>query len=325
MKVSVFEKFTRIVCNLSINEVLDRIRDGYYREYVTYLRTILDQGNKKKYNEYKKKLQAFTPSAIYNGGRKEENFSEYSGIMCIDYDSISPDKLKGFINMIIALPYTYACFVSPSNRGLKVLVLTSSTVETHKTVYAQLLEYYQSELGIKADQQCNDVTRLCFMSWDPNLYLSTQSSIFPSSGMSESESLPTQNSTTKKMDDTDARTFYIKEMTVCINDTEKKVNFEEGDRNNFIYRVACKCNRKGVPEFLVRELLCAKYDLDKKEILASIKSAYTNHSAEFAKYAKHANSLTNKSKENAKNNSALEKAPLEDLKDSLKETPTIPD
>ncbi|NVO12384.1 MAG: hypothetical protein HXX16_20690, partial [Bacteroidales bacterium] len=328
MKVSVFKKFTRVVGNLPINEVLDRIRNGYYSENVTYLRAILDQGNNDKYDEDKKKLDAFTPSAIFKGGRKEKYLSEYTGIMCVDFDfdTITPDKLQAFRNIIIALPFTYACFVSPSNRGLKVLVLTGSTLETHKTVYVQLQDYYQSKTGTEADKNCKDVTRLCFMSWDPDLYLNSQSSIFTSSGESKNQLLAKENYNVIKMEDNDdTRPFYTKVMACCIEATEKIISYKEGNRNNFIYQVACKCNRKGVPEILVQELLCAKYDLGKEEICATIKSAYTNNSAEFAKYAKHANSIAKKSKENDKYISAVEKAPLEDLKDSLKETPTIPD
>jgi hypothetical protein len=62
------------------------------------------------------------------------------------------------------------CFVSPSGNGLKVFIEVDTGMEHHDTAYQQVQKYYEDATGLKADSSCKDITRLCFMSYDPNLY-----------------------------------------------------------------------------------------------------------------------------------------------------------
>ena len=51
-------------------------------------------------------------------------------------------------------------------------------MEQHKNAYAQVQAYYEKEVGIEADPKCKDITRLCFVSYDPNGYKNIQNEKF---------------------------------------------------------------------------------------------------------------------------------------------------
>ncbi|MBK8624790.1 MAG: hypothetical protein IPN86_04225 [Saprospiraceae bacterium] len=90
----------------------------------------------------------------------------------------------------------------------------------------------------------------------------------------------------------------------------------EGNRNNYIYQLASNCNRSGISQLDCEDLCIQKFDLKHSQIRASVKSAYTNHFAEHAKFANYTKSDINKKE-------SIEK-PIDD-EDYLKSTPAIPD
>ena len=55
------------------------------------------------------------------------------------------------------------------------------------------------------------------------------------------------------------------------------VTYGEGNRNNYLYRLACKLNSLGVPEEVTKEKLIVYLNLPEKEISATIHSAYAGH------------------------------------------------
>ena len=58
--------------------------------------------------------------------------------------------------------------------------------------------------------------------------------------------------------------------------TEKKESFIDGNRNNFVYQLANNLNRKGVPESVALGYILADYDYNSQEVMAAVRSAYSN-------------------------------------------------
>jgi hypothetical protein len=96
----------------------------------------------------------------------------------------------------------------------------------------------------------------------------------------------------------------------CIHLTEQKSTYSPGTRNNFIYLLACNCNRAGIPQQETHELIRTNFDLPDKEITAAVKSAFQKHTNEFAKFAEFANSQTDES---------------ENVTEKIKNSPFIPE
>jgi len=100
--------------------------------------------------------------------------------------------------------------------------------------------------------------------------------------------------------------------------TNKKLNYTNGNRNNYMYLLASNCNRAGLSESDTYQYCIQYFDLPETEIHKSVKSAYKHHSTEFAKFAN-----TAKLQSPIAQNSTTDAD--DDLQDYLKSTPTFPD
>jgi hypothetical protein len=151
MKVSVFKNFNQIVETIDLSTILENIRSGKYLAIVLPLRELISLDKIAEYNEKKKSLPAFTPSGLFENGRKLEFLEEYSGCLVLDLDKLTYDQLYEAKAKIIKIPYIYSCFISPSGQGLKILVKVISRPVFHKQVFEQVKDYYEQQLGISID------------------------------------------------------------------------------------------------------------------------------------------------------------------------------
>ena len=266
-EVSIFQGFNKVVANKDIQSIVEIIKGDKFKDQVEQLRLTLDQKDEVLYSKHKKKLPAFTPSGKFDGGRKPEFLEEYSGLIVLDIDK-SNEITKQLKDIINTCPYTYSCFISPSGNGLKVLVKVSTSVEQHKISFNKVKEYYESLIDFDIDPSGKDFTRLCFFSHDPDIYFKEDSWQF------------NLNSIQQKKEDQEKR------FKSQVDLTNIKNSYVSGNRNNFIYLLACNCNRAGLEEEFVKDIICENYDLDKNEILTSIESAYRNNLNEFGHKSK---------------------------------------
>lgn len=180
MIVSIFQNFNEVSEDLVLPAILDQIKNGRYRDQIEHLRTLLSDGRKKDYDIQKKSLPAFTPSASFQGGRKKEFVKEYTGFIILDLDKIPDDQLQVLKSAAAAISFTYACFISPGNNGLKILIRTDALQVNHALVFEELKNHYEKILSFPVDPSGKDVTRLCFFSYDPELYFNSSSETFNS-------------------------------------------------------------------------------------------------------------------------------------------------
>ncbi|MBF9255014.1 DUF3874 domain-containing protein [Pontibacter sp. 172403-2] len=281
MPVSIFQNFNQITENLPIGQILRRIQSGVYCSQVEQVRLLLQQGETEAYEQAKKSLPAFTPSGIFQGGRKEKHLQAYSGVIVLDLDKLADEKLAKAKQKSCASPYTYAAFTSPSGNGLKVLVRVTSAAGAHKQAYSQVKEHYELLLGLKVDESGSDVTRLCFVSFDSGLYQNASASVFPVQAAAE----PITNTSNKKQLQlgnsrqpqsntplSDAEAVY----SHCIALTKRRYSYAEGGRNSFVHQLACNLNRYGIAQAEALNFLLCDYNYNEQEVTASVKSAYAH-------------------------------------------------
>lgn len=113
-------------------------------------------------------LDNVTFSGIFER-RKKEYLIEYSGLICLDIDKIeNPEKLKQ--DLIKSELPIVLMFVSPSGRGLKVILLSSSDVNRHLSYFNYYEDFFKNNYNIQIDKACKDVSRTCFLSYDQEVY-----------------------------------------------------------------------------------------------------------------------------------------------------------
>jgi KaiC/GvpD/RAD55 family RecA-like ATPase len=117
----------------------------------------------------KLKLPSFTFSASFDKQRKQDHLMGITNIICFDFDN--PENPHWLKNKISGYPWVLATFFSP-NMGLKVLVTVKFKDDKQlKSAFDAVSTEFREELDIVPDPSGKDITRLCFASYDPELYL----------------------------------------------------------------------------------------------------------------------------------------------------------
>jgi hypothetical protein len=173
------------VHHVDVEKSFERIKNGKSSDTVKQIRRLqenmdtcdreTEQGDKdyKALKKEKDRLKRELPSWSYSGrfnGRKNEGITESSGLMVLDFDGINVDYAKTELKQ---RDYIYAVWTSPSGNGVKALAKIKPTVSDseYKEVYQQI-EYDLKYLNI--DEQCKDISRACFESYDPEIYINEQ-------------------------------------------------------------------------------------------------------------------------------------------------------
>lgn len=246
----------------NLTEILESIQDGTYKYQIEKLRKLKNNNDEENASKLKQSLPAFTVSSTFKSRRKLEFVQDYNGVLHLDYDKV--DEVSKYKEQVKEIPYTLAAFVSPSGDGLKVFVKTTSSLEQHKDTFESLRSYYDSVLGVESDKSVKDVTRLCFVSYDEELYYNSKAEIF---------------------DTTKFQT--IKSPEWVWNYSTRVKPFYEGNRNASVHYFGCTSNRFGIDQTdaLNHALKFSEANFTSNEIERTIKSAYENNASEWKKLA----------------------------------------
>jgi hypothetical protein len=281
--VTVFKNFNEVVEHKTISTILEEIKTGKYKPGIIYLRKSLAENKTEAYNKAKKSLPAFTPSGKFVGGRKLEFLADYSNYIILDIDKLSTSDLQNAKHLANQIEFTYSSFISPSGNGLKILVKINSDKANHKEAFQLVQAYYEAILKLEIDKSGKDITRLCFYSWDENLYLNENATTFVTLSEVEMPLIETQPEPKAQKLELVEDQYAI--YNHCIKFTEKKVQFLNGSRNVFVHQLACNLNRKGVALQEALGYILTDFGYDEKEVTQAVNSAYGN-SHEFGKNEK---------------------------------------
>ena len=272
--VTIFKNFNEVVEHKTIATILEEIKTGKHKPGIIYLRKSLAEKKEEAYNKAKKSLPAFTPSGKFVGGRKLEFLTEYSKFIILDIDKLSTADLQKSKGIAAQSEFTYACFISPSGNGLKILVKIETPKTEHKETFLKVQAHYENILKLEIDKSGKDLTRLCFYSWDENLYLNENASTFITSSEVAIPLIETQPE--PKTKNPEPLLDYDAIYNHCVNFTEKKVQFVNGSRNVFVHQLACNLNRKGVALNDALGYILTDFGYDEKEVTQAVNSAYGN-------------------------------------------------
>lgn len=254
--VNFVRNFNEIEDELEISEVFKKIKDGEFELEIQMYRHALIS-NAPNASDLKKKLLAFTPSGVFDRARKNDCLFQYSGILHLDLDKLDASQMISLTSKLRQDDTVFAFFVSPSENGLKVFYRTNDTADNHTKNIMLLMQQFESKYSIKPDEQVKDISRLCFVSDDPQLYYNESSKpILFEKGKSAFRKLEILELHAQKV---------------------FKIQFELGQRNPYILKFASFCRNHKVPKELVEQYCIDKFereDFKKQEILTTILSAY---------------------------------------------------
>lgn len=116
--------------------------------------------------------------------RKAEQLLRHSYLVCFDFDHLS--DVEAVALTLLGDPYfeTMLLFRSPSGDGLKWVISMEQNyayrerffpVETpasyHALFFYAVQHYLLTTYSLEVDEKCKDVSRACFLPFDPNAYI----------------------------------------------------------------------------------------------------------------------------------------------------------
>jgi len=269
MVATIFKNITSTTSPHHIEPIklLHRIRDGKSKELCLEIRESSDK-------ELRNKRKSQLPSVCWAGKftrRSNDACVEQSKLLVLDFDNIeNPDELKKELSQ---KPYCYSAWISPSGTGVKMLV---------KVATANHLGHF---LALSAeipniDQSGKDLARVCYESYDPEIFINEDSAIYTTT-------LEQKRNEPKPQQESNHEENYEK-LKVWI--LKQGIHFVEGNRNTFITKLAAACNRTGIPreeaKFLIYSDFVAKQSgFSDSELDLTLDGIYTRYTKDYGSYA----------------------------------------
>ena len=272
---------------ITIGEAIEQIRSGKYEKQIAALRKVTD---KNKNDDLKKKLPAVTWSGTFTK-RSVKGLDTYSQVICIDIDKLAPDKLQEIKNALRTSSWVYCVFTSPNGNGLKVLYRTHLICTEHTRLFELLEARYKQNFSIQIDKSCKDVSRLCFLSSDPDLYFNEHSTLFPLIEATPVDAPITIGAESKiappvTRHPSPATTSAPDRFDVLRTFTDKVATYQDGNRNNYIYTFASNSNRRGYDmQDCLSYVLSTFTDYPAHEATPIVRNAYEKNAAEHGRFA----------------------------------------
>jgi hypothetical protein len=242
-------------------KVLQRIKVGKSRKLIDEIR----QGNK----ELKKSL----PSILFGGEfaeRRSNGLKKHSGLMIVDFDKYPDNEtMNEHLETLKQNPHFVSLFVSPSGNGIKGVVRVNDGLDkdSHPKYFKAFQEKFQFEYF---DMANSNVDRVCFESYDPNIYINYDATPFVTELIDEGYEYAHK-----------VPVLPITNEDLIIDKIMKwnwKTEFTEGERNRHIFNLAGAFCEYGVSqshaEFWILRNLVTGSSFSKKETLTAVNSAY---------------------------------------------------
>ena len=165
---------------ISILDWLTGIKEGRWAYPVSRVRTLYQQeGKTDRYRSAKLTLPATTPAARFDY-KCNDRMAQASGILHADVDKLAEHEMPAVIAALRADPLTFYLFVSPSGHGIK-FAFRIPPVENdtaYKGYFYALERDLKDRYDLIVDAACKDLSRGCYVSVDPGLYVNPDSDLF---------------------------------------------------------------------------------------------------------------------------------------------------
>lgn len=255
-------------------EIMNLISNGKWEREINYLRTLSEQ----EYKNQKRNLVAVTWSGVF-AERKITGLQNYSGIVCLDIDNIDYDQIRTLKNSFGYDPHVMFAFESPSGKGIKILIKVNTGPEHHTAAFLHLQNVFENQYLLKVDPSGKDVSRLCYVSFDPHSYYSENAKVFEvDTRFAEitKSYTPNPNFVNYKASSDSRRIF-----DVCTKWVNRTMQYASGQRNRYVHAMACALNRCGMNMDDAEAMLDNEFrDLEPGEVKGCVKSAYFHNQHE---------------------------------------------
>lgn len=256
-----------------ISAILSGIKTGRWQDDCL---PIMNEPDEIKRRKMKKSLPNYTISGRFDKGRSDKSIIEHSNLIGIDFDHV--DNVNALINNLKIDQYTFAVFKSVSHTGVCAIVKING--QKHLESFNGLSQYYWDKYKVSIDQSCKNISRIRYVSFDPDLYINDKSKVF------KSHIEERKSSNDDRIPHSDKRFAFV------LNNIEKQKIDITGKYTQWIklgFAIAHQYGIYGLEHFLTisqfspqytkeeceeQYKLCCQYDTDKEKV-ATIKTFYS--------------------------------------------------
>lgn len=156
--------------NLPLFSMLLSIKDGKWRKEIEHLRSLAEECEQKA---VKNALPAFMISATTsNGGHSKNDIKSHTGLLQIDVDNLESQKAAEELReKLRSDPHVLSAWLSPRARGVKAILRINSSLDDHLEAFKSAEKRFKESHGVTIDPSCKDPCRLCYVSYDPELWI----------------------------------------------------------------------------------------------------------------------------------------------------------
>jgi hypothetical protein len=203
--------------------------------------------------------------------RKSANVLELSGLIYFDRDE------AGDIQELSVIPELVGAWTSFGGKGDGFLVAVEGlTVHNFKSTWNALQDRYKA-MGLTVDASCSNIDRANVLSYSAVLLADEVTPFQAVEPLPKPKPLPVIN----PLQDADETYTRLKKGL-----ENKGWFFISGSRHNYIFHLACSCNRCGIDPadataWMVQEFESATGDFTEQEIRNTVSDAYKRNASEF--------------------------------------------
>jgi hypothetical protein len=278
---------------VTLDELVQAMRtDQSVRDLTDKHRYALSVGDKQGAKRFKNMMLSYGMAAQFEGGRRYEHITAYTGVSMADMDDVPPARMAEALALLRADEHTLLAYVTIGGSGLRVLFRyqlkgdtyspsTSEGKEQYKQVFLHGNAYYEALTGLPTDPQCKNPNRISTIAYDENLYYNPDAVPFV---IKTGEKRPVGRPKRVKREEGKAMSDNADEAPLQALAAAAKViakveaqgiRYEEGTYNKYVCSACYEMNRYGVPEEQCREWAAKWFaDYNTPDVEAIVRSCY---------------------------------------------------
>lgn len=262
--------------------VIEGIKSGKWKNLVDQLNAY--QFDSKEQRSFKESMPAIVWQGTFSY-RSSDNMLEHSGLVALDFDKIPTSEYQSIWDELTTLPYIWALFKSPRQNGIKAIVRIPPDQDNHSFYLSSLGNYMKK---FKGYDHWDDLARLCYVSYDPNLYYNPSATEW-----SVIEYRPDSFDNAESVDKTPLPEYeypiVFHKSIYCAEKTKGYV-YEDDRKHKYVVKIFFSLLNAGLPMTNAIDLTfgyCSKIKINVKEpvpkenFIKCAKNIYTKHTNQF--------------------------------------------
>ena len=279
IKISIFKNLYKsqdVPYDISLEKIFKRIKEGKSKDKIKRLREITNSSESNEdLKKEKEKIKKSLPCILFSGVFKQRNGNSlvcHSGLMITDFDKYeNKERMLEDLSILKKNKHIVSVFISPSGNGIKAVV---KIPVTDKQIHPKYFKEFQKKFNFEYwDNSNSNVDRVCFESYDPDIYINYNAEVFNPVLRDEGFSVHERVSL---IPITNEDAIIDK-----IMDFNWKKDFVKGERNNYIFDIAGAFCEYGVSQYMAEGYIQNNItygDFTENEVRNTVKSAYKKRS-----------------------------------------------